>query len=109
MPYGTAFAVASIGRFGFSAANAGNGACSAYPPQALDMTGRNLLIMHDDLAGCTSAPRSSCRPISPSPNGLTSSASRRSHDASLFDRLERDDFRFVHIRHERSSLSILVA
>jgi len=41
--------VASIGRFGFSAANAGNGACSAYPPQALDMTGRNLLIMHDDL------------------------------------------------------------
>src|ERR1700761_7737835 len=70
MPYGTAFAVASIGRFGFSAANAGNGACSAYPPQALDMTGRNLLIMHDDLAGCTSAPRSSCRPISPSPNGL---------------------------------------
>jgi hypothetical protein len=41
--------VASIGRFGFSAANAGNGACSAYPPQALDMTRRNLLIMHDDL------------------------------------------------------------
>jgi hypothetical protein len=47
--------------------------------------------------------------IVPSADVFRSTEGNMDGRASASARLERDDFRFVHIRHERSSLSILVA
>ena len=77
----------SIGRFGFSAANAGNGACSAYPSQALDMTARNLLIMHDDLASVTSAAPLSSPAIYRSTSGPACLVSQTPQAAIILDGL----------------------